>query len=157
MSEYINKDFNLGYINLLGTKLDIQKYLNRSYDNIYHASVDLPVVLQFLSDSYQEYKIRLLNKRNHIKRLEAKLYLRIKQYGMADMGFSGKITEETVLRAIALDPEISEQHDRLSELSGMVSWIQATMDTFRYKLEMVRSQEATNRNFYTDSKEDSID
>lgn len=153
MSNYINPDFDLGSITFGRTDLNIQKYLNRDYDNIYQASVDLPVILQFLTDTLQDYKIKLLNKKNKIRRLEAQLYLRIKKYGMEEMGFSGKITEETVLRAIALDPEIQEEQDSLAVIIGTTTWIQNTIQVFSYKIEMIRSKEATNRSFFQDTIE----
>lgn len=132
-------------IELDGYKLDLQFWLTKEYREIGEAAVELPSIIEWLNFELQGFIEVKIRKKAELARAEAKAYFSIKNGDFQRKGYGDKPTEAAVNHAVQLDEEVTKLNEDVAVVSGWVERFINLQKTLQFKLELVRSNEATRR------------
>jgi len=132
-------------LNLLDQTIDLNYFLNREYSDIAEAAIQLPTLIEVLNYNSQLNKETLLRREAELARLRAETYFYLKSGGFQRAGYGDKASEEALKMAIQLDPKIQELLEDIAIYTAWDERYRNMMRTFQFKLELVRSTEATRR------------
>ena len=126
--------------------LDIDALLKRDYDDVREASQVLPAAISYLGWQRSYYKEQLYLAEANVKTVKGQLTLRYKMDGMAGDGYGDiKPTEGTVEAAVLVHPDYLAALKKAAAYTRHVDNLYAQIDAFKYKIELVRTGEATTR------------
>jgi hypothetical protein len=132
-------------LELDGFSLDVNYYVTKEYNDIQEAAVELPAIIEWLNWQNQiaiESKIRT---KSQIDRSEAQAYFDLKNGGFQRKGYGDKATEDALKRAVALDEASAQLAEDFAVYSALVDRLTNVQRSLQFKLELVRSTEATKR------------
>lgn len=133
-------------IEVAGYTLDVHTFLERDYDDISQASVELPTMVEYLNVTLQILAYQRDEAKATLKQLEAKKFFDFKNGALQSLyGASVKTTDSAVDRAIDADAEVLEARKALGSLDGWVQRLKTAITNFQAKLELTRTAEATRR------------
>jgi hypothetical protein len=123
-------------------KLDLDHWLSREYDDIGHASSELPAVIEWVNAQLQSVAESKIVRKHEIKEAEARAYFRLRRDELPD---GAKKTETSIAHAVALDEEVTEIYREFAVLSAWSQRLINLLFSLQAKLDLVRSTEATRR------------
>lgn len=132
-------------IELDGFSLDVNYYVTKEYRDIGEAVIELPAVVEWLNYQNQialETKISL---KAQIDRTEAQAYFDLKNGDFQRKGYGDKATEDALKRAVCLDREVEKLTEQYAIYAALVDRLSNIQRSLSFKLELVRSNEATRR------------
>lgn len=131
----------------VGTEtLPIDSMLKRDYDDVREASQILASAISFLSWQRSYYREQLYLAEAKIKEVKARLTLRYKMEGLEADGYVGvKPTEGAIEAAVLAHPDTLEAIKDAGKWLRIVDNCYGQIDAFKYKIDLVRSGEATTR------------
>lgn len=131
----------------VGTEeLDIDALLKRDYDDVREASQVLPAAMSYLGWQRAYYREQQYLADAAVKEVKSRLTLGYKMNGMDGDGYVGvKPTEGAIEAAVLVHPDMIAAHQRAAKLLRIVDNLYAQIDAFKFKIELVRSGEATTR------------
>ena len=132
-------------LELNGYSFDVQHYLNREYMDIQDASVELPSVIEWLNYQTQIYMESKMATKAALEREEAQAYFALKGGEFQRKGYGDKTTEDALKRAVDLDEGVIKLKEDLAVYSPLVERLIRIQQSLQFKLELVRSSEATRR------------
>lgn len=132
-------------IELEGFTLEISHYLMKEYIDIGEAATELPALIENLNYQAQCNTESLMRKEAELGRVMAEIYFSLKNGGFQRAGYGEKTTEDALKMAIKLDPKVQELQEDVAIRTGWSDRLKNLMKTFQFKLELVRSTEATRR------------
>ncbi len=135
----------LSPIELDGYTLDLQHFFGKEYTDICEASVELPSIIEWLNYQLQaqiEQKHRL---KASVERSEAEAYFRLKNGDFQRLGYGEKTTDKALDYAIKTDESVIQFNEDYAVTAGWVARLENLQRSLQYKLELVRSSEATRR------------
>jgi len=136
---------DLPAIDIGGFNLDIAYYLNKEYLDIGLAALELPALIETLNWQNQSNVEQLMRCKSVLGRVEAQRYFDLKQGGFEEEGFGEKATDKAVEMAIRLDPKVADLEDNVAILTAWTERLRNLMRSLQFKLDLVRSTEATRR------------
>lgn len=126
--------------------LDINYYLRADYHDTLAAQKELPIIVEYVNQMYQEAFRAKLQWEDHESQAVAQAYKRLKDPDeWASAGLQGRITEEAVKHAINLDSTVIEYRANIAHFVALTSRLRGTMENLKIKLDLLRSSEATRR------------
>lgn len=126
--------------------LDIDGLLKRDYDDVREASQVLPGAMSFLGWQRSYWREQQYLAEAAIKNVKAELTLKYKMEGLDSDGYTGvKPTEGAIEAAVLVHPRYVEAIKKAASYLRHVDNLFAQIDAFKYKIELVRSGEATTR------------
>ena len=128
-----------------GHTLDLNYLFTKEYVDIGDASIELPTVIEWINYQLQgqiEQKHRL---KSALERAEASAYFALKGGQFARQGYGDKPTEVSLDHAVKLDPDVTALAENLAIVTGWVDRLYNLQRSLQFRLEMVRSSEATRR------------
>ena len=128
-----------------GQRLDIDFYLKHDYESIDTANQELPAIVEWLNSNLQWFVEEKHRLKQEIKRVEAEAYISLASGKFSELYPELKKTDASITRAVALDRGVNKVHERFARVMGWVVRIQNTLLAFQTKIDLVRSNEATNR------------
>lgn len=133
-------------ITVAGYTLDVHALLERDYDDISQAGVELPIMIEYLNVSLQILDTQRDQAKAELKALEARKFFEFKSGALQGLyGPSVKTTDSAVDRAIDLDADVLQARKDLASYDGWVQRLKTTIMNFQAKLEVTRTAEATRR------------
>lgn len=132
-------------VTLDGYTLNLQYYLGQEYAEISEAVVELPTIIEWLNCQLQAQIESKYRRNAELDRAEAKSYFRLKEGGFQRDGYGDKSTEQALKYAVQLDQDVTRLRDDIAVLAGWVERLSNLMKSFQFRLELVRSSEATRR------------
>jgi hypothetical protein len=132
-------------LELNGFNLDVQYYLQKEYNDISEAAVELPTVIEYLNYQHQIALEMKLRKKAEQERTEASVYFELKGGGFQDKGYGDKITADALKAAVCLDERVIELNEDIAIWSALEDRLDRLARSLTSKLEIVRSSEATRR------------
>lgn len=126
-------------------KLDVEHYVRKEYLDIADAAVELPSVIEWLNWQTQVHIERKMTTKAALEREEAQVYFDLKGGGFERNGYGHKATEESLKRAIDLDEKVIQLKEDLAIYTALVERLYRVQQSLQFKLELVRSSEATRR------------
>jgi hypothetical protein len=137
----------------LGTfQVDVNHYLTKEYPDIGQAALELPALIEALNWQNQVNREQLYRREAELGRVQAEVYFELKGGGFQTAGYGEKPTEEALKMAIKLDPKVIELQEEIAVMSGWDARFRNLMQTFQFKLDLVRSTEATRRKLPDESR-----
>lgn len=130
---------------LMDQTIDLNYFLGREYVDIAEAAIQLPTLIEILNYTCQVNKENLLRAEAALSRQRAETYFYLKQGGFQSEGYGEKPTEEAIKMAVQLNPKVQELLEDIAIYSAWDDRYRNMMRTFQFKLELVRSTEATRR------------
>jgi hypothetical protein len=132
-------------LELDGFTIELDYYLSREYSDIGIAALELPRLIETLNWQSQANKENLMRKEAQLGRTKAEVYFHLKNGGFRQAGYGDKPTEEALKMAVLLDPSIQQLLEDIAIHTAWDERMRNLMRTFQFKLELVRSTEATRR------------
>lgn len=132
-------------VELEGYKLDLQYFFTKEYREIGEASIELPSVIEWLNFQLQGQIESKHRKKAELERAEATSYLGLKNGGFTRQGYGDKPTEVALDHAVKLDADVTRLNEELAIITGWVDRLYNLQKSLQFKLELVRSNEATRR------------
>ena len=140
----------IGTITLGGFTLDLNYYLNREYDEIGEAGLDLPSIAEWVNEQLQGFGETLQTTRTELAEVESETFFSLKKGQYAD-DYGGKATVEALKHAINIDPRVRKLNREVATLQAWCYRLRGIQDNLKMKLELVRSTEATRRSIFNDT------
>src|ERR1017187_1922153 len=128
---------NTSPIELDGTKLDVQFFLTKEFDDVAEASVELPAIIEWVSSKLQGIVEQKLRKENEIEKLQAKTWFDLLNGGFEDKNYVGKKTTYALTMALRLDENIIKAKDEVAVLTGWQQRLENLVWSLRSKMEIV--------------------
>lgn len=129
-----------------GFTLDVQYYIRKEYTDISEAAVELPSIIEWLNYQTQLNSEAKLMARAKLERTEAVVYYELREDGgFQQRGYGAKPTEKGLEMAVTLDDRIAELREDLAIYTALVDRLINLQRSLTFKLELVRSSEATRR------------
>lgn len=128
-----------------GFELDVQYYVQQEYADIQEAAVELPAIIEYLNWQTQIHIESKVSVEAKLERTEAKVYFDLKAGEFQRLGYGDKLTEESLKKAVALNDEVIALKDEVGVYAGWVERLRNLQRSLQFKLELVRSSEATRR------------
>lgn len=132
-------------IELDGYRLDLQYFFTKEYVDIGEASIELPAVIEWLNCQLQAQIESKHRKKAELERAEAEAYFALKNGDFSRKGYGDKVTEVALDHAVKLDENVTRANEELAILTGWVDRLYNLQRSLQFKLELVRSNEATRR------------
>jgi len=133
-------------LELNGYALRLSQYLSRDYyGDLATASVELPAIIEWLSQQLQGIVEQKIKAEANIKRFEAKAWFYLQQGGWEERQLPGKRNNLSLTHAVRLDPSVTEAQDHYAVLVGWQLRLENIVRSLQAKLDLVRSIEATRR------------
>jgi len=127
-------------------EMDIDALLKRDYSDVREASQVLPAAMSYLGWQRSYYREQQYLAEVAVKEIKARLTLKYKMEGMDSDGYIGvKPTEGAIEAAVLVHPDVVDAQNRVGKCLRIVDNLFAQIDAFKYKIELVRSGEATTR------------
>lgn len=127
-------------------KLDISKLLSCEYEDIAHASEELPSALAWLCWQKAHAQSRKSITERELERKEAEVFFELKAAGGWEAaGLGGKATDASMRFALRMDDRVEPYFQRLVEHEKWVVILSGLIEALKAKLELVRTTEATRR------------
>lgn len=140
-------------ITLGGYTLDLQYWLTQDYEDISIAAQELPPLIEWVnSQLHTKFEQRGIQAQK-VKTIEARAYFALKGGEFVRKEYAGKMTEDSVKHALALDEGVIEANDQYAIYDAWVRRLSSIQASLQAKLDLVRSAESTRRKVYAD-KED---
>ena len=136
---------SLPALTLINQTIDLDYFLGREYTDIGEAAIQLPTLIEILNYQSQLNKETLMRKEAELSRQKAETYFYLKGGGFQKEGYGDKVSEDALKMAIQLDPKIQELLEDIAIYTAWDDRYRNMMRTFQFKLELVRSTEATRR------------
>lgn len=139
-----------------GQKIDVQYYLTEQYDDVGAAAQELPAVIESLNELRQAYIEEKELAKGTVARAEAEAYFDLRGTGEGSFAnnYAGKLTEDALKMAVALDRKVAAAQENLAKMVAQVSRLSGTISAFEAKVELLRSSEATRRKAFSESTPD---
>jgi len=137
----------LSAFELDGYTLNLGRYLGRDYADVADACAELPAVNEWINEKLQGYVEMLHVTKAELEEAEAVAYFELRKGAFAD-DYGGKQTEDSLKRAVALDPEVKKLVRSVAVLSGWCTRLRGMQESLGMKLDLVRSSEATRRQVF---------
>ena len=150
----MNKLPELGVIDL-GTEfvLELDDYLQKPYDDIGEAAVELPAIIEWVNQQLQWLIEQKGTKMQELRTVQAKAFVALKN-GSASESFSGKITDKAIEYLMELDENVIRVNEELSKILGWSSRLSNLLYVLQAKLDLVRSTESTRRKLITENDDE---
>lgn len=150
----MNKLPELGVIDL-GTEfvLELDNYLQKPYDDIGEAAVELPAIIEWVNQQLQWIIEQKGVKKQELRTVQAKAFVSLKN-GSASESFSGKTTDKAIEYLIELDETVIRVNEELSKILGWSSRLSNLLYVLQAKLDLVRSTESTRRKLITETEDE---
>jgi hypothetical protein len=131
----------------VGTEeLDIDGLLKRDYDDVREAAQILPAAMSYLGWQRAYYSEQRYIAEVAIKEVKARLTMKYKAEGLDADGYVGvKPTEGAIEAAVLVHPDVLAAHRQYAKWVRIVDNLYGQIDAFKFKIELVRSGEATTR------------
>lgn len=132
-------------LDLDGFQLDVDYYTKKEYADISEAAIELPAIVEWLNWQTQiaiETKLTLKAK---IERSEAIAYFSLKNGDFQRKGYGDRATEDALKHAVCLDDDVTQLNEDYAVYAALVDRLTNVQRSLQFKLELVRSTEATNR------------
>lgn len=126
-------------------ELNINELLTRDYDDVREAGQILPAAMSWLSWQRAYYQEQLYMAEVTVDTIEGELTLKYKTEGLEGDGYAVKATEGAIDAAIAINPQILEQHRQVGKCKRIVHMLTGHINALERKIELVRTGEATQR------------
>lgn len=135
------KSFKVG-----NDELNIDYLLKRDYDDVREAAQILPAAMSYLSWQRAYYSEQKYLAEVAVKDVKARLTLKYKAEGLDSDGYVGvKATEGAIDAAVLVHPDVAGAHSRYAKWVRIVDNLYGQIDALKFKIELVRSGEATTR------------
>jgi hypothetical protein len=144
----------LDKLTLDGYGLDLDYFLGNAYDDISAASTELPSIIEWVNMQLQSVVEQQVNQKQLIKELEARAFFDLRAGRYEDRGYAGKPTGEAMTHAVALEPSVKDAHREFAKLTSWVRRLNNLQSSLQFKLELIRSTEATRRKLVPNSPDD---
>lgn len=131
-------------ITLEGYTLDLNYYLNREYDEVGEAALDLPSIAEWVNEQLQSFTESLQIAKVDLAEAEAEIYFKLKK-GQYDEDYGGKPTADALNHAININLRVRELNHTIAVLHAWCQRLRGIQENLRMKLDLVRSTEATRR------------
>ena len=128
-----------------GYELQVQHYVQKDYADIAVAAVELPSIIEWLNWQTQVHIEQKMMTKALLERVEARAYFELKGGEFGRKGYGEKVTEDGLKRAVALDEEVIRLNDEVAIYTGWVERLSNIQRSLQFKLDLVRSSEATRR------------
>jgi len=125
--------------------VDVEYWLTLEYRDIGDASVDLPSVIEWFNYQHQVHLEEKMQTEGELARAKAEAYFALKDGEFVRRGYGQKPTEASLDHAVELDDKVMRLRDRVATLTGWVDRFRNIQKSLQFKLELVRSNEATRR------------
>ena len=132
-------------ITLEGFTLDLNYYLNREYDEVGEAALDLPSVAEWVNEQLQSFTESHQTAKIDLAEAEAEVYFNLKKGQYAEDYGSEKPTSDSMNHAVNIDLRVRKLNHRIAILYAWCQRLRGIQENLRMKLELVRSTEATRR------------
>ena len=132
-------------------KLDLDCWLTKEYDDIGHASAELPPIIEWVNAQLQTISEAKIIKKHEIKEAEARAYFRQRRNGTPE---GGRQTETAIAHNVALDDEVMEVYREFAVFSAWSQRLTNLLFSLQAKLDLVRSTEATRRKGMSEDNDD---
>lgn len=132
-------------VTLDGYELDVQYYVQQEYLDISQAAVELPTIIEYLNWQTQIHIEAKMSKKAELERVEARVWFELKNGEFQRLGYGDKPTEKAMDHAVALNEDVIALKDEIGIFSGWVERLSNIQRSLQFKLELVRSSEATRR------------
>ncbi len=126
-------------------ELDIDTLLRYPFEDVSEASELLPAAMSWLGTQRGYFKGLLIQAELDLKATKARLYFNYRQNGIESEGLAGKQTEAAIEHAINMHPDLKLQVEIVARYEKVVSQLNTHIEALSYKIELVRTGEATNR------------
>ena len=138
-------------VNYGSATLDVEHYLRKEYENIGQAAEEIPNLICWLGELRGWAVQRFMNAESAWKKAEATAYFALKNGGeFQARGLGERITEDALKHAVQLDPIVRECADSYADLRRKMIQVEETIDAFKLKIDLIRSNETTRRMVITD-------
>lgn len=128
-----------------GFSLDVDYYVKKEYIDISDAADELPSVIEWLNFQWQLQKEQRGLKEAELERAEAQTYFDLKDGDFQRKGYGDKPTDKALGYAIDLNQKVTELKEDIAILSALADRLLNTQRSLQFKLDLVRSSEATRR------------
>lgn len=126
-------------------QVDVNYYLTKDYADIGQAALELPALIEALNWQNQVNRERLYRREAELGRVQAEVYFELKRGGFQQAGYGEKASEDALKMALKLDPRVIELQEELAVMTGWDARFRHLMHALQFKLDLVRSTEATRR------------
>jgi hypothetical protein len=141
-------------ISFEGQRLDLDYYLKHDYESIDLANQELPAIAEWINSQLQWFVEEKYRLKQEIKRVEAEVYVDLVSGKFQTLYPELKKTEAAISHAVALDQRVTKIHNTHARVVGWTSRLQNTLLGIQTKIDLVRSNEATNRKVFQDEPRD---
>jgi len=135
----------LSPVELDGYALDLDYFFGKEYTEIGEASIELPAIIEWLNVQLQGQLELKHRTKAELERAEATAYFELKNGDYSRRGYGDKATEAGLDHAIKLDENVTHLADQLAVVTGWVERLSNLQRSLQFKLELVRTAEATHR------------
>ena len=132
-------------IDLPDFKLDVQHFLTKEYPDIGQAVVELPVVGEALNARLQLFIEDKGIAEQKLGQAKGRAYFALKNGDLVRKGLAEKATDAAIAHAVNLDDDVIKWGEQVAVLTGWVERFKNLHKAVQFKLELVRSNEATRR------------
>jgi len=136
---------NIPPVVLDGFELDVEYYVRREYNEIQDAAIELPSIIEYLNWQAQIHIESKIATEAKLERTEAQVYFDLKNGEFQRLGYGDKLTEESLKKGVALNENVIALKDEVGVFTGWVERLRNLQRSLQFKLELVRSSEATRR------------
>jgi hypothetical protein len=137
-------------IELDGYRFEVNYYVTKEYTDISQAAVELPSAIEWLNWQNQIAIESKMASKSNLERAEALAYFALKGGKFIEKGYGEKVTEDGLKRAVCLDETVIECADNLAVFTALVDRLTNIQRSLQFKLDLVRSSEATRRKLVTE-------
>ena len=132
-----------------GYTLDVNYYMTKEYLDIGEASIEIPAIVEWLNWQYQIALESKIMAKVRLERTEAQAYFDLKGGEFQRKGYGDKATEEALKRAVNLNDEVVQLNEDYAVYAALAERLSNVQRSLQFKLELVRSTEATKRTLVT--------
>lgn len=129
-----------------GYSLDVDHFIRQEYLDISKAAIELPVIAEWLNQQAQVYIESKLATKAAIGRAEAEAFFALKNGEFQRKGYGDKSTDKSLAMAVCLDETVIKLNEEYAIYAALVERLTNVQRSIQFKLELVRSSEATRRN-----------